>query len=189
MSGTQKMIVALVAIFVAAGVIVGAIVLLGGSDDSSSAVASYAPVAQQTDSAGTYVPPPVTGQPVNQQPMQADRPTGVRANVQSGNTVLLRWNASARYVRYFQIYDNGRRVGGKVPPNQRSVLLGTSYGTHCFRVVAVAVASASSSSASGCGTVSVAKPYQPPSGSYNPPPGSYNPPPSGSNNPPPSDSA
>jgi hypothetical protein len=189
MNGTQKMIVALVAIFVAAGVVVGGFVVFGGSDESpSAATASYAPGAVPGDSSG-YVAPPTVPAPAadNQQPVKLSRPTGVRASVTSGNTVLVQWNyPAANYVRYFQVFDDGMTVGGKTPPSQRRIFVTASYGTHCYRVLAVAVAGARSSNASGCGTVTVAKPYNPPPGSYNPPPGSYNPPPSGSNNPPPS---
>ena len=190
MNGTQKMIVALVAIFVAAGVVVGGFVVLGGSDDSPSvAPASYPPPAVPTDTSASYVAPPAVPAPaVNQQPVKLSRPTGVRASVTSGNTVLVRWNyPSNNYVRYFQVFDDGQTVGGKTPPNQRRIFVTASYRTHCYRVLAVAVAGARSSNASSCGTVTVAKPYNPPPGSYNPPPsGSANPPPSGSANPPPS---
>ena len=184
MNGTQKMIVGLVAILAVAGVAVWGIATLGDSDDSPSAASSaYPPVGQV--SAATA--PTVAPLPAVDQPAKVDRPTGVRARVRSGNTVLLRWVASAQDVRYFQVFDNGRRVSGKVPPNQRRALLTTSYGRHCFRVVAVAVAGVRSSSASACGMVTLAEPWNPPPGSANqPPPGSYNNPPPGSdNNPPP----
>ena len=180
MNGTKKMIVALVAVLVAVGVVVGGFVVLGGSDDSPSAApASSTPGAVPTDSSGSYVAPPAVPAPAvaNQQPVNLRRPTGVRASVTSGTTVLVQWNyPAANYVRYFQVSDDGRTVGGKTPPDQRRVFLTASYGTHCYRVLSVAVAGARSSNASGCGTVTVAKPYNPPPVSYNPPSGSNNPP-------------
>lgn len=185
MNGTQKMIVALVGIFVAAGVLIGAIVVLGGSDDSQpAAIASNPPVPSPVASA---IPEPVESTAPEESSSasdgvteKVDRPSGVSANVVSGRNVKVEWDASPHDVRYFQVYDNGEMVGGKISPSLRHVVLTTSYGTHCFRVVAVAVSGARSSTVSACGSVTVEEPY-------NPPPGSYNPPPASDNNPPPSE--
>lgn len=166
MSGTQKLIVAVVAVLVAAGTVLGAIALLREPSDPTLATGENASSSPSVtpEASLSIVPPsesPQEPKPATEKTEKLKTPGHVHADALSGTRVRVQWKATGQGVRYFEVLESGKSVG-KVPAGKRNLAFETSYGSHCFRVQAVAVASAaggfSDSSPSSCGQVTLTKP-------------------------------
>ena len=156
MSGGQKAVVAIIGILAAAAVAIAAIEILGKSPAPRGAVATVVDPSVPSPIASPS-PSPSPEALVSERPEKLQQPTQIRASVVSGTTVQVEWRASAKDVRYFQILDN-RSVAGKVGPKKRSLVVGTTYGMHCFRVVAVAKVGSTDSGPSKCAAITLTKP-------------------------------
>lgn len=94
-------------------------------------------------------------------PVKLRQPSHVRAGSTYDTQVRIEWESENKGVRGFEILDNRRRVGGRLNARKRHVVISTSYGTHCFRVVAIGENHFLDSSPSSCGTVTVSEPPPP----------------------------
>ncbi len=154
--------------WIAAGV-AAALVLAGvfftmmrGGPGNQSSVAADSPTVESSTSPAP-IGSPAASRP--EKPEKLGKPTGVSAHVLSGQQVRVEWKASGRGVRFFEVYDNGSRVG-KYGSGQRHADITTAFGTHCFRVVAVAQAGFLDSTSSSCGKVTLVKPAPQPACDY-----------------------